>query len=104
MKRLRRADSMDELSQRPPMETSVFQKSIKLEYPILELAWKRCIEFEAGSAALATVHINSLALGDAGSSLTIHDIEDLHNEVKLCIMQLDEERKTKKGQARAELI
>lgn len=109
MKRLRRADSLDELSQRPPLEPSVFRKAIELEYPLLELAWKRCLEFEAGSSAvsLAAAHFASLALIDTEHSpsssghvrvtapgvVTIHDVEDLHNEVKLCIMQLAEERK-----------
>lgn len=109
MKRLRHDDSLDELSQRPPWETSIFRKAIELEYPLLELAWKRCLEFEAGSSAvsLAAAHFDSLALIDTERSpsssgsvrvtapevVTIHDVEDLHNEVKLCIMQLAKKRK-----------
>ena len=120
MKRLRRADSLDDLSQRPPLETPTFQKAIELEYPMLEMAWKRCLEFEAGhSVSLAKAHFDSLALVDTKISpsssaspssswqvrvrapgvVTIHDVEDLHNEVKLCIMQIATDRKNGMSEA-----
>lgn len=99
MKRLRRANSLDELARWPPLEPSAFQKALKLEYAMLELAWKQCIEFEAASVTLGKVHFDSLALlaketcPTDQTVVTIHDIEDLHNEVKLSIMQLSEESK-----------
>ena len=107
MKRLRRANSLDELAGRPPLEPSVFKKAIELEYAGLESAWKRCLEFEAGSTSLAATHMSSLALiktsvplSSSPSSqhtspsvceeVTIHDVEDLHKEIKVCLLQLGE--------------
>ena len=93
IKRLRRADSLDDLAGRPPMEPSIFKNAIKLEYPRLELLWKQCLEFEAGTASLAKKYISSLALINEGfDDVTIHDVEDLHNEIKVCLLQLSEKR------------
>ena len=104
MKRLQHANKLDQSSETSSSPPSIFQKAIELEYPRLELAWKRCMEFEAGSASRAEVHISSLALIETKPSspslaaasvpetVTIHDMEDLHNEVKVCLIQLAEER------------
>ena len=111
MKRLRRADSLDDLSERPPLEPSFFQKAIEAEYPLLEMTWKQCLEFEAGSTSSAALHFDSLALLETESSpssagcvrlsvpggVTLHDVEDLHNEIKCCIIKLAEERKQMYG-------
>ena len=86
--------------------SSDFESVVAKEYTALEDAWKRCLEFEARCPNTAEEKINSLALvstthpsstnavattAATTTTTTIHDVEDLHNEVKICLMELSED-------------